>query len=184
MFLASVARASILVSPSVTGSGPYTFGYSIANIGDDPILDISFTAAGLITDLISPNGWSAGTRPVGSDTSITWVSTDIPFDIVDGANLSGFGLTSSSPPGTVVFNVLTESFASDSANTTGPVVAPVPEPRTVFVLGAALVGLYARRHSRQWLGSRTQSYFVLDSVYNPDRLCAQLPCAPERFQPE
>jgi hypothetical protein len=148
MFLASVARAGFIATPIVTGVGPYTYSYSIANVSDDPIFEISFIADGAITNIISPSGWAAGTLPVGSETSVTWVSTDIPFDIVKNANLSGFSLMSSAPPGSVVFTARTESFATDSTTTTGPVTpATVPEPGTAFLLLPAVIAL-SIKHAR------------------------------------
>ncbi len=147
--IGSLANASILISPVVIGLGPYTYSYAITNEGDDPIFDITFSASGLISDLASPDGWVAGTLPLGNDTSITWVSTDSAFDIIDGSMLTGFEVTSSAGPGSVVFDFLTESFSSDSSDTTGPVtVGPVtstPEPDSLWMSGAATCALFVLR---------------------------------------
>jgi hypothetical protein len=140
--------ASIVVTPTVTatvGNG-FIYVYDIHNVGDDPLLDISFTAAGLVTNVVQPDGWVGLAVPVGPDSVVTWVSTDVTFDIVDGASLFGFGFASSNPAGSVVFTALSESFLEDTAVTMGP-VSTAHEPSALGLIMCAIVsvGIWRRR---------------------------------------
>jgi hypothetical protein len=150
VIFASTSFADFIANSQLSG-GPGSFGYSYSfqNTGSDPIFEISFTGSGLITNVVEPAGWVDSVIPFGADTAITWISTDTPFDIGMGTTLAGFGLTSSDGAGTVTFNALTESFASESANSVGPVVdtKSTPEPRSAALLASSLLLLFALRRA-------------------------------------
>lgn len=146
LFLPPAVRAGIIVDASVVGSpGAYSYSYEIENQTDVGILLFSLTITGDVGLIEAPTGWVSGTTILApGETQVEWISTDVPFDVPALGTLSGFSFTSDSGPGTVAFSTFDENFSEFDGQTTGPVASAVPEPKSLALFGAALIGIYIR----------------------------------------
>lgn len=151
LFLLPTARAdAIQVDPTVLGSpGAYTYSYEVQNQTSVGLLLFSLTVTGDVGIIGAPTGWVTTTGSGGpGETLVEWISTDISYDVPATGTLSGFSLRSDSVPGTVAFSTFDEGFTEFDGQTTGPAASTVPEPNSLALLGAVVIGIYIRRWDR------------------------------------
>jgi hypothetical protein len=147
--LSPLALADIIVDSFVSGSpGDFSYAYEIDNQTSVGILLFSVTVTGDVGTIQGPTGWIDTTDiPAPGETQVEWISTDFPYDVPPSGTLSGFELASTDGPGTVTFSTFDENFNEFDGQTTGPLAANVPEPRSVLLLATALAVTILRCYS-------------------------------------
>jgi hypothetical protein len=149
VLLSTMARADPIVDATVSGTtGAYSYAYEIDNPTSVGLLLFSLTITGDVGTIQSPDGWVPTTEPEDGGTLVEWISTDDSFDVPAFGSLGGFAITSDSAPGGVAFSTFDENFTEFDGQTTGPIASTVPEPGSLSLLSAALIGLYVLRRNR------------------------------------
>lgn len=158
-----VLQGGVIVDATVSGSpGAFSYAYDIQNQNSVGLLLFSVTVSGDVGTIQAPSGWITSTGiPSRGQTLVEWISTDAPFDAQPSGTLSGFSFISALGAGSVDFATFDENFSELDGQTTGPVASTTPEPNSLTLLGAAIMGmciiLRGRRTNMTQSGALTKS---------------------------
>lgn len=151
LLYASPALAVPIVTSTVTDLGGGVFGYSYEltnpSGGTENIYDFGLFFQGTPDNVAAPTGWDF----IAGLEFIDWFSVDPANDLLLGASLGGFSFESVVGPGEIVFTSLgADALTGDagfpeSGTTVGPNPAAVPEPGSIWLLGAGFVVLIVLR---------------------------------------
>jgi hypothetical protein len=141
-------QAAVMVAPVISsGSGEFSYNYTVTNNESSSILLFQLTLPTEPTDIDAPPGWLSNSFASGSETIVQWVSEDASTDIEPASSLSGFIIASPFTAGPVAFEVRNAEFDLIDGVTTGP--NPVPEPSTALTVLALVALPWARRMMRR-----------------------------------
>lgn len=152
-FSAGISQAQVTVPSTVafnTGTGLYTYSYSVMNNGptfDLAIVNVPVASGGNLMNLTSPSGFTISFDPGPGIVSFLEDSDAGTLPTFSPGSTRGlFSFTSPLAPASVTFDALDAGGNSFMGTTSGPTVL-IPEPGTLSLLGAALMApaLLARR---------------------------------------
>ena len=124
LLASGLCDAQVSIAAHVTDTGnSFRYHYTATNTGATPLSSINVVIGGSNEQVDAPPGWIVQKIEPPGQRIIQWVARNAADDIGPGASLSGFTITSATPPGQVEFGAIDETpVIYDSILSQGPAV--------------------------------------------------------------
>jgi hypothetical protein len=135
----SSLQAAVVVSPTVTPAGINSvYDYELFNTEPLEMIGLDLLFPTEPQAIAAPLGWISSRTTVSSSYLVQWFAA--AAGVAPGTSLSGFAVELASDPGAVPFNAIDAALNVIQGVTT---TAPIPEPGTNMLVGAAFAFLLA-----------------------------------------
>ena len=149
--VSSSAASDIIVTADVEqqNGGMYLYDYTLINPAQSNLLAINLSISAAsdasLQSFTEPSGWVVSYTP--GDTVVSWSISDVQYSISSG-NMADFTFLSLRPPALGQYSALgfdpdTFAIGFSSGDIASPVVASVPEPSSIKLIGFSALLLIA-----------------------------------------